>query len=259
MAWEDVANSANRDIYGRFISRSGALVRTPFAISSASGNQSIDPFNPIAFDGANYLVVWRDERNGSANRDFYGQLVTPAGTLSGSEIPIATASESEQEASAAFDGTNYLVVWSRDIGPGFPSPDDWDIYARLVTRSGALAGNEFAITTAPGSQPFATGIYDGANYLREEFLLCLVPSVFGKEITGEQYEPRPFELDEVDDQAIPFANHLVQIAGEDHFHRVWLGVGTRMPGKGSWRRQAVASVPFLQSRVIAIGNWFPNN
>src|SRR6266571_8506334 len=55
--------------------------------------------------------------------------------------------------------------------------------------------------------------------LRKEFFLCLVPSVFGKEITGDQYEPWSFNPHKVD-QVIPFADHLVQIAGEDHFHRV---------------------------------------
>lgn len=219
MIWEDVVNSANH-IYGQFISRSGALVRTSFAISSASGNQFMDSVNHVAFDGTNYLVVWRDERNGSGNRDIYGQLVSPAGTLFGSEIPIATQAENEQEPSTAFDGTNYLViwqskraappelydtygkliskagvpgtafiisqspsarhnptslafdgtnylaVWNRDIGPGFPSPEDWDIYARLVTRSGTFVGIEFAITTAAGSQiSFGTTVFDGTSFL----------------------------------------------------------------------------------------------
>ena len=223
MVWEDVVivdTIETKHIYGQFISPAGTLVRPPFAISTATGNQLLDSINHVAFDGTNYLVVWRDERNGSGNRDIYGRLVSPAGTLFGSEIAITTQAENEQEASAAFDGTNYMVVWqtkraappelydtygkliskagvpgtaflisqnpsarhnptslafdgtnyravwNRDIGPGFPSPEDWDIYARLVTRSGAFVGNEFPITTAAGSQiSFGTTIFDGTSFL----------------------------------------------------------------------------------------------
>ena len=220
MAWEDTtARDGNSVISGQFISPSGALVRSRLAIGAGSGGQSFGSINNLIFDGGNYLAVWEDKRNGSANSDIYGQLVTPAGTLAGPEIPITTEAERQRAPSVAFDGTNslvvwqsrrsgspelwdtygrflskaggpgtqmlisqspsarynptsiafdgtnYLVVWSRDIGPGFPSPDDWDIYARLVTRSGSFVGNEFPITTAPGSQPFASVVYDGANYL----------------------------------------------------------------------------------------------
>lgn len=220
MAWEDTtARDGNSVISGQFISPSGALVRTRLAIGAGIGGQKFGGINNLVFDGSNFLAVWEDGRNGSANSDIYGQLVTPAGTLAGPEIPITTEAERQRApavafdgtnslvvwqsrrsgspelwdtygrfvsraggpgtqmlisqspsarynpTSIAFDGTNYLVVWSRDIGPGFPSPDDWDIYARLVTRSGSFVGNEFPITTAPGSQPFASVAYDGANYL----------------------------------------------------------------------------------------------
>ena len=218
MVWEDVSNSTHH-IYGQFISRSGALVASPFAISPASGNQFFDSINHIVFDGGNYFIVWRDGLKTDINIHVYGQLVSPAGTLLGGVIPISTDPQSQLAASVgfdganffvayqnrrsgstelydtygnfvsragvpaspflisqaptpsfnptslAFDGSNYLVVWNRDIGPGFPSPTDWDIYARLVTRAGSFVGNEFPITTAPGSQPYAFVTFDGANYL----------------------------------------------------------------------------------------------
>lgn len=221
MVWEDVADNNNRDIYGQFISPSGGLVRAPFAISSAPGNQLLDGFNHLYFDGSNYFVVWRDERNGQFERDVYGQLVTPSGTLLGSEIPIAIEANMQLEpavgfdgtnflvaylgkragqtelydtygkfisrtgvpgsaflisqnpsprfnpTSLAFDGTNYMVVWARDtdLGPNFPNQAGWDVYGRLVTRSGSVIGNELPIATGPGGQPFATIIFAGNSYL----------------------------------------------------------------------------------------------
>lgn len=213
---ERMEDTGSDGIYGQFIGRNGNPVGSSFAISRGTGIRNPDG---VIFDGSNYLVFWSDRRNGDTNQDIYGQFVTPAGALLRSEIPITTDAESQRLPSAAFDGTNFfvvwqskrsgtsdhdtqgrfvsragvlgtqllisqspsprynptsiafdgtnfLVVWNRDIGPGFPSPDDWDIYARLVTRAGTFVGNEFPITTAAGSQPFFGGaIFDGANYL----------------------------------------------------------------------------------------------
>ena len=97
--------------------------------------------------------------------DTYGKFVSRAGVPGSSILISQVPSKRYNPLSVAFDGTNYLVVWSRDIGLGFPSPTDWDIYARLVTRSGSFVGNEFAITTAAGNQPFASAIFDGTAYL----------------------------------------------------------------------------------------------
>ncbi len=219
MVWSDAGTSPDDDIYGQFFSRAGALSGSPFPICTANGLQDLDSNNHIAFDGNNYLVVWRDYRNGAANTDIYGRIVTPNGTLSGTEITISNdterqagasvcfdgsnylvvwqsrrtgaaelwdtygkfiskagvsgtkflisqaASASYNPTSLAFDGSNYLVVWNRDIGPGYPAPTDWDIYGRLVTTAGGFVGNEFAITTAPGSQiSFGGVIFDGYSY-----------------------------------------------------------------------------------------------
>ena len=220
MVWTDSANAPDDDIYGQFISRAGALVRTPFPISTASGKQVSSLFNGLVFDGTNYLAVWRDQRIGpdNDNSDIYGQLITPAGTLLGSEIAISTQAgkqrhpaaafdgtnyltvwisqqagggqwdtygrfisragipgnlflisqtvgATENTTSVAFDGTNYLVAWERDIGLGFPNPELGDIYCRFVSPSGSFPGNEFAFVTNSGNQVFPSLAFDGANYL----------------------------------------------------------------------------------------------
>lgn len=131
MAWEDTTgHNANSDIYGQFISPSGALVRPLFAISATGGPQGK---NRLVFDGLNYLVVWTDGRNGNANTDIYGQLVTPAGTLFGAEIPIATDAESQQAPSLAFDGANFFVVWQSRRSS---SPELYDTYGKFISRAG---------------------------------------------------------------------------------------------------------------------------
>jgi hypothetical protein len=82
------------------------------------GNPVIDSpmenqFNPaVASDGTDYLVVWEDERNIS-DFDIYGARVAADGTIL-DEVGIAVSTEvgNEEEPAVAFDGTNYLVVWT---------------------------------------------------------------------------------------------------------------------------------------------------
>jgi hypothetical protein len=112
-----------------------------------------------AFDGANYLVVWEDHRDGV---DVYGARVTPAGiVLDRTGLAISTAAGAQQSPVVAFDGTNYLVVW-HDTRNG--SLDD--IYAARVTPAGAvLDRNGIAISRATGIQYAPAVAFSGSTYL----------------------------------------------------------------------------------------------
>ena len=73
----------------------------------------------MAFDGTNYLVVWSDQRSGPDDAVF-GTRVSPNGTVldgAATGIAISTAAGHQITPAVAFDGTNYLVVWSelRDV------------------------------------------------------------------------------------------------------------------------------------------------
>jgi hypothetical protein len=85
----------------------------------------------VAFDGTNYIVVWYDERSGSA--DIYGARVGADGTvLDPSGIAISTAAEDQYWPAVTFDGTNYLVVWT-DWRNG-----SYDIYGARVGTGGSV-------------------------------------------------------------------------------------------------------------------------
>src|SRR5207253_1451782 len=89
-----------------------------------------DQYNPaVAFDGANYLVVWVDNRSGSSI--IYGARVSPAGSvLDPAGIPISVGiSANSDEPGVAFDGRNYLVAW--DGEPGGSGP--YHIYGTRVS------------------------------------------------------------------------------------------------------------------------------
>ena len=134
----DIGEGTCIDIYGQLVSPSGTLVGPEIAISKASQNQLCPS---LAFDGTNYLVVWQDYRNENGAETF-GQFITKSGALSGSSFVISeTPSPRYNPLGITFDGTNYLVVWNRDIGSGYPNPSIWDIYGRIVTP--LAHGNRF--------------------------------------------------------------------------------------------------------------------
>jgi hypothetical protein len=99
-----------------------------------------DQTNPaIASDGTNFLVVWIDMRNRDSSwLDVYGARVSASGeVLDPGGIPICTNVSAAYYPSVAFDGANYLVVWSddRDAAEGNPR---LEIYGARVSPGGAV-------------------------------------------------------------------------------------------------------------------------
>lgn len=123
---------------------------------SAAGPQI---WSTIASDGANYLVVWSDLRNGSW--DIYGARVTTDGSLLDScGIAISIGAKDELCPAVAFDGTNYFVVWE-DARNGSP-----DIYGAHVAVDGSvLEPSGTPIVTAPTDLRHTDLAFDGTNYL----------------------------------------------------------------------------------------------
>jgi len=111
------------------------------------------------------LVVWETRRSGPELWDIQGRFINRAGALSAPFTISQTPSPSFNPVTVAFDGTNYLVAWNRDLGLGFPNPTIWDIYGRLVLPSGSFVRQEFTITNTPGNQVFPFIAFDGTNYL----------------------------------------------------------------------------------------------
>ena len=137
---------SDSDIYGARVTKAGTVLDpNGFAISTAANFQTS---SAVAFDGANYLVVWADARSGA---DVYGARVTEAGAvLEPNGIAISTGAAGAYTPSVAFDSANftsYLVVWSDDRN------GNDDIYAARVTGSGAVldpAG--FPVSSVPEGQ-----------------------------------------------------------------------------------------------------------
>jgi len=157
VVWEDAAN----DLYGQFLSPSGELVRTPFAVSTAPGKQTLDSMKALVFDGTNYLIVWNDSRNGN-DSDSYGQFVSPSGSLVGNEIPITTQIGNARSVSVTFGGTNYLAVWMNQQQAGVES---YEVWGRFISPSGSL-GSLFPISQTASPRSYSVRVaHNGTNFL----------------------------------------------------------------------------------------------
>ena len=148
--WSDGRGNPQQftDVYGGRITAGGAVLDpNGILVSSALWGQS----GPrAATDGAGYLVVWTDERNGTGNRDIYGARVKPTGdVLDPAGIPIDTRSGDQQYPAVAFDGTDFAVAW-QDNTSGL----DNDIYSARVTTTGVVR-NLGPVVTEDGQQQFA--------------------------------------------------------------------------------------------------------
>jgi endo-1,4-beta-D-glucanase Y len=158
VVWGDY-RGGDCDIYGARVSRSGTVLDpSGIAISTAAGYQ----YAPAAaFDGADFLVVWTDQRNGQNEYDIYGARVSPAGTvLDPDGVAISVAAYSHCFPAVAFDGTNSLVVW-HDLRNG-----SYDIYGARLSQAGTVLDPDgVVVSTAANDQQYPAVAFDGTNFL----------------------------------------------------------------------------------------------
>jgi hypothetical protein len=231
--WTDWSGEHHGKIFGGRITPGGAVLDSiPIAVSRRPSYQT-DP--EVAFDGANYFVVWEEVPRWAPGRDtlipsIYGARVSPEGevldpegffvhspgdrsaypsivcgdsncfvvwadqhlnevlglrisrdgTVLDSE-PIAVYLGDSRRASVAFDGENYLVLWSinRDRRGD-------DIVGTRVSLDGDLLDRPFFVVTEKyGFQVEPAVTFDGTDYV-----VAWLDSGAGKEEGYEIYATR---------------------------------------------------------------------
>jgi hypothetical protein len=136
VAWE----IARRDIEGRRIGRSGEVL-DPDVIEISPDERGRMPAS--AFDGTDFLVVFHDERGDTV--DICGTKVGQDGSLVNAEFRISVGDTAEEcEPRAAFDGTNYLVVWQTE------RPGNWEIRATRLTPDCAVLDSPSVLVDQTG-------------------------------------------------------------------------------------------------------------
>lgn len=156
VVWEDYRSGSDTDIYAARISPSGSVLDgAGIAISTPEGQYH---YPKVAFDGTNFLIVWREYG------DIYGARVSQDGTVIDPDgIHICADTCTQNHPSVAFDGTNYFVVWEDNRNYQNSSTD---IYGARVSPSGVILDTVgVPISTATQSQDFPSIAFDGVNYL----------------------------------------------------------------------------------------------
>jgi hypothetical protein len=141
VVWADYRDGLDQDIYAGRVSTGGALAdAVSLPLIEATGNQT-EP--AIGFDGTNHLVVWRDHRG--VDGDLYGAIVAPSAAIVVPEFPIAGGAGDQRLPAIAFDGTDFVVVFTNPSG-GIEST-----LLQRVSSAGALV-DPSPITIAPSAQ-----------------------------------------------------------------------------------------------------------
>ncbi len=160
VAWCDGVN--DKDIYGQFVSKTGALVGTNFLIDGdayASDNPVI-----MAFDGSRYMVCFHNQSGlPGSSWNLLARFVTPSGTVS-DRITIRDHAYDPIFPMAAFDGTNYFVTWCEGL---FSS--NAKSMGRFFTPSGIPVDTAFTVFETLGGKIPAVG---GAIYGHDHYIVA---------------------------------------------------------------------------------------
>ncbi|MBM3322193.1 hypothetical protein FJY69_01745 [candidate division WOR-3 bacterium] len=112
--WWDESGGASRIYASRETSAGTVLDTAGIRVSPAASGQSMPA---IAFDGADYLVTWVDDRNGS--RDIYGARVSPAGVVGDAALVVGGDGAQQSAALCRGSGDQVLLVFgdlARTVG-----------------------------------------------------------------------------------------------------------------------------------------------
>jgi hypothetical protein len=128
-------------IRGARLTPAGAVLDPVAVLISMGANEQVAP--AATSDGTNTLVLWQDNRHG--DRVLYGGRVGPDGqVLDGQGFRISDGNQIEG-GEAAFDGTNFFVVWREWRQPAHGST----IRVARVSRSGVVLDRFDVVTAGP--------------------------------------------------------------------------------------------------------------
>lgn len=173
LVWNKFVGYPNgHDIYGARVGTNGQPTgEIPVFVQ---GGEQVLP--SIAFDGVNYLVIWRDTRTGtgpSPDTDIFGVRVSASGVvLDPNGIAISTAANMQDWPHVTFDGSYYFAVWpdARRYPPQTQPP--LDVFGTRISPTGALLDGPsetggIAICTADvgyAVKLHPTAVFDGTQY-----------------------------------------------------------------------------------------------
>jgi hypothetical protein len=163
IAWQDLRNNVDTDIYAQHVLASGVVDATwptnGLLICSASGNQVVP--RAVSDGAGGVILAWGDNR--AAGSDVYASHVRVDATLDPAWPPnglaVCTAAGIQASVQMVSDDAGGAVLLWRD------SRNDTDLYAARVFGNGQLdpawPANGLAVASGPGAQVFAQSASDG--------------------------------------------------------------------------------------------------
>jgi hypothetical protein len=138
VVWLNIAD-IDSSVCGVRVSAGGQVIGSGIRVAG-DNSQGTRPAEPaVAFDGTNYLVVWRDR---AVTNGVRGRFVTQDGSLMESVFTICDRYATRPR--IVFDGVRYFVCWVDGTDP--------NIYAISVRPDGSVGQDPLAVCTATGRQ-----------------------------------------------------------------------------------------------------------
>lgn len=143
MTWQDSRNGWDDDIYLQCFDNMGMAQGVNIRVNDEQINaEQAEPV--VAIDGAgNYIVTWRDHRNGLHDPDIYAQCYFHDGTLNNTNFRVNDDLDWSYQFNpsiAADSSGNFLITWV-DTRNG-----NYDIYTQRYDSDGTQIGSNFRIT-----------------------------------------------------------------------------------------------------------------
>jgi hypothetical protein len=174
------------DLKGFVVSGQSHGCGPPKVLTAASTNLD-DVGTAVASDGTNFLLVTHhNDLGGASTMNWVGTLLARDGTVIKTfdiTAPVNPMAVTTAAAVAAYDGSNYLVVYVPDLNPG-GQPDTLE--AIRISPAGTALGP--ATTAVPAIQAASSCAiaYDGTHYL---LVYLSFSSTGGPQLTGELLSP----------------------------------------------------------------------
>jgi hypothetical protein len=200
-------------------------------------------------------VVWQDLRNG--NYDIYGQWLDGAGALVGANVPISTASDSQQKPAIAYNPEptgcapeSFLVVWADRR----TATNGYDIYGQQLDNLGPCGGGNVPIYAGARDQGEPDVAYgtakDRYQVVWHDYRNSAAPDIYARMIPLNIAPPASFSLSTATGtQSLPA---IAYNSAADQFLTIW-----EDNGSGNWdvrgRPTNGLGVPGAMVPIVATG------
>jgi PKD repeat protein len=232
VVWQDARNVFHWDVHATRVSSTGEVLDPSGLVLSALAGYQYSV--AVASNGADYLVVWRDGRNG--NDDIYGTRVSGSGAVLEPEgLALGVGPGTQSAPAVASNGRDYLVIW-QDDRDSFRS-----LYGARVAGDGkVLDATPRVLTTGTGAQSAPTVASNGTDYfVAWEDSRNGSTDIYGARVssTGQTLEPNGLALSTASNsqQAPAVASNGADylVVWQDGRNSVMDLYGTRVSGAGT--------------------------